>query len=111
MQTVSRLGRQRSIIPGKGGPLKKKVIAKKKKTKKGSERKVLKLKKKGKGYIIIINHYIQELGQGSGACILSLVFLFSRYFWFLRERPSEKHAEWSTDHLSDSLHIWLTYAP
>ena len=29
----------------------------------------------------------------------------------LRERPSENHAEWSTDHLPDSLHIWHTYAP
>ena len=29
----------------------------------------------------------------------------------LRERPSENHAERSTDHLSDSLHIWHTYAP
>ena len=27
----------------------------------------------------------------------------------LRECPSENHAEWSTDHLSDSLHIWHTY--
>ena len=36
---------------------------------------------------------------------------FTRRNWNLRERPSENHAEWSTDHLSDSLHIWHTYAP
>ena len=29
----------------------------------------------------------------------------------LRERPSENHAERSTDHLSEFLHNWHTYAP
>ena len=42
----------------------RRTLERKSNRKKGSERKVSKLRKKGNGYIIIIYHHIQELGQG-----------------------------------------------
>ena len=69
---------------GQRRTLEKKVIAKKETEKKGLNEKFQNWKKKGKGYIIIMNHIIfKNYDKASGACILSLVFLFSWYFWIL----------------------------
>lgn len=61
----------------------------------------------------IIQNFLDRRDKRCFICYpISIKDLFKRqYIKCLRERPSENHAEWSTDHLSDSLHIWHTYAP
>ena len=56
-------------------------------------------------------HYGQLKAYGKGAQPVVIKVNKPGLSVHLRERPSENHAELSTDHLSDSLHIWHTYAP
>ena len=57
-------------------------------------------------YLFICGDLLQSLGPLS-----TKTPSYGYFSYYLRERPPENHAEWSTDHLSDSLHIWHTYAP
>ena len=50
-------------------------------------------------------HYGQLKAYGKGAQPVVIKVNKPGLSVHLRERPSENHAEWSTDHLSDSLHL------